>query len=345
MKKIIFIIPYFGKFPTYFKMWLKSVEFNKDIDFLLITDNEISNKPKNIKIIKMSFEECVDKIKSHYDFKISIPTPYRLSTFKPAYGEIFETEIIGYDFWGWCDIDMIFGNLRHFFTDHILDNHDRILSHGHLCLIRNTKKMNRLYRINKFDCMNYKDAFSSGILFNNFDEYPYGLPRIADKEGVSAYKKCIFADLDSFFFTFRKLATYLSEEDDSENIIQIFKWSYGKLSNIILLDDKREEIEIAYVHFQKREMQCDIENMNEFIIIPNCFLDNQNLSNIEIRQICDLERNAIYCNEIKKMISEKNDKNLFYKLFSIVHWKNRWFRFKMKKIIKVKPYIFSKGGF
>ena len=35
MKKIIIIIPYFGEFPNYFDLWMKSVKYNSDIDFLL----------------------------------------------------------------------------------------------------------------------------------------------------------------------------------------------------------------------------------------------------------------------------------------------------------------------
>ena len=34
MKKIIIIIPYFGEFPNYFDLWMKSVKYNSDIDFL-----------------------------------------------------------------------------------------------------------------------------------------------------------------------------------------------------------------------------------------------------------------------------------------------------------------------
>ena len=55
MKKIIIIIPYFGEFPNYFDLWMKSVKYNSDIDFLLITDNDITDKPNNIKIINISF--------------------------------------------------------------------------------------------------------------------------------------------------------------------------------------------------------------------------------------------------------------------------------------------------
>ena len=56
MKKIVFIIPYFGKWPSYFSMWLKSIKANPTIDFLIITDLEIGvGLSENIKILNWTF--------------------------------------------------------------------------------------------------------------------------------------------------------------------------------------------------------------------------------------------------------------------------------------------------
>ena len=37
--KVCVIGVYFGKLPEYFNLWLKSCEYNKDIDFLIVSDN------------------------------------------------------------------------------------------------------------------------------------------------------------------------------------------------------------------------------------------------------------------------------------------------------------------
>lgn len=37
-KKICIISVYFGKLPTWIDVWLRSVELNEDIDFLLVTE-------------------------------------------------------------------------------------------------------------------------------------------------------------------------------------------------------------------------------------------------------------------------------------------------------------------
>ena len=47
MKSIAFVIPYFGKFPNYFSLWLQSCRNNPTIDWLLFTDsNEKYDYPK-----------------------------------------------------------------------------------------------------------------------------------------------------------------------------------------------------------------------------------------------------------------------------------------------------------
>ena len=40
-KKIAFVVPYYGKFPDYFPLWLKTCGTNPTIDFLLFTDENM----------------------------------------------------------------------------------------------------------------------------------------------------------------------------------------------------------------------------------------------------------------------------------------------------------------
>ncbi len=47
MNKIVVIGVYFGNFPEYMNLWLKSCEFNKEIDFIIFTDNIIKTNIKN----------------------------------------------------------------------------------------------------------------------------------------------------------------------------------------------------------------------------------------------------------------------------------------------------------
>lgn len=40
--------------------------------------------------------------------------------YKPTYGLAFKKWLGKYDFWGYCDFDLLLGNLRKFFTDEVL---------------------------------------------------------------------------------------------------------------------------------------------------------------------------------------------------------------------------------
>ena len=142
MKKIIIVCCYFGQKRKDYKTWLKSCEYNSNIDWLIFSDSDWGNTPPNVKIIKKTFNEIKEKIQSKFEFKITLNTPYKLCDYKPAYGYIFEEYIEEYDFWGYCDFDMIFGDIRKFLTDEILQQYDKIFKLGHLSLYKNTPGSN-----------------------------------------------------------------------------------------------------------------------------------------------------------------------------------------------------------
>ena len=53
MNKIAVIMPYFGKMPNYFDLWLQSCHANSQIDWIIVTDNLIKHDFNNIKIINI----------------------------------------------------------------------------------------------------------------------------------------------------------------------------------------------------------------------------------------------------------------------------------------------------
>ena len=113
MKKIVFIVPYFGKFNNYFQLYLDSCGKNKKIDWLIYTDDKTKyNFPDNVKVKYISFKEIKEKIQHKFPYKVSLERAYKLCDFRPLYGYIFEEDIQDYDYWGHCDTDMIWGNIE-----------------------------------------------------------------------------------------------------------------------------------------------------------------------------------------------------------------------------------------
>lgn len=169
--KIVVIVTYFGKFPWYFHYFLHSCKFNKTIDFLIFTDNQNEFElPENVKIVNKSLQEIKALACKKLRLQVAVDFPYKLCDFKPAYGLIFEDYTRGYHFWGQSDIDVIFGDLRGFFTSNLLASSDFIsVRHdyvtGCFTLCRNNSFMNSFFKRSR-DC---KKVMTSPVYYG-FDE-------------------------------------------------------------------------------------------------------------------------------------------------------------------------------
>lgn len=127
MYSIAYVVPYFGKFPKGFQFWLLSCKCNPSIDWLIFTDDKTPyDYPENVKVTYWTFDQMKKKAQAIYDFPIFLERPYKLCDFKPAYGEIFADELKDYDFWGHCDIDLVWGNIRKFYTDAVLGQYEKV---------------------------------------------------------------------------------------------------------------------------------------------------------------------------------------------------------------------------
>ena len=147
MQKIILIIPYFGKWPIWMELYLDSVKRNENIDFLFITDcdSSILNGIKNVSFEITTFEEYVNRYKMLLGDDIQIPNAYKICDLRPFFGLVHQEKIHSYDFFGWTDVDILFGDIRSFYTDEILSKFEVLSTHktrlsGHLALLRNNEK-------------------------------------------------------------------------------------------------------------------------------------------------------------------------------------------------------------
>ena len=151
MKKIRLIIPYFGKLPKFFPYFLLTAKRNQKIDFLIYTDQKVDQfdilNAKNIEFVTLSFDELREKVQSKFDFKISLKTPYKLCDYKVAYGLIFEEELKGYDYWGFCDTDVLLGDIYQFLEEHSFFENDYVRYGllGHLQIFKNSQEVNRIF--------------------------------------------------------------------------------------------------------------------------------------------------------------------------------------------------------
>lgn len=294
MQSIVLVVPYFGKLPTIFPLWLLSVRYNPTIDVLLLTDDQTPyDYPVNVRKINMNFNECRTLIQSKYNFLISLPKPYKLCDYKPAYGYIFSEYIKQYDFWGFCDVDLIFGNLRHFLTEELLQQYDRLFFHGHFALTRNTDICNHIYE-NKIDgCDYYQDVFQDpGNLY--FDEYIMGHSSTRIWESIDpdhCYKEQPYDDV--FPPMWKGNNTNFNTISHHGLVDCLFyKYLSGSLFRIFLKDGKQVEEETMYVHLQKRFIQLS-QLAESFVLIPNQIISNITSISV-IKQIEYCRKHPVY---------------------------------------------------
>lgn len=155
-KSIAVIIPYFGKLPKYFPYFVETALKNDFIDFLLFTDDKdaVTFQEKNITIHYQSVAQFNALASGKLNHPFTLPHGYKVCDLKPMYGKIYEDYITGYSFWGFSDMDIVFGNLRQVLTEKLLAAHDIISFYelfisGPFCLFRNEEDVNNLFRLSK----------------------------------------------------------------------------------------------------------------------------------------------------------------------------------------------------
>ena len=272
MKSICYVIVYFGKLPDTMKLWLKSCRCNTTVNWLIYTDDtETYDYPPNVMVKYCSFGSFKEIVQKKFPFEIKIDTPYRLCDYKVAYGYILEEELKGYDFWGYCDLDMVFGDIRSFLTEEVLDNFDRIGFLGHSTLYRNTNAMNRLFMQPLDGQSLYKKFFSSGGNENYFFDEKW-MDLICEKYKIKTYRNTIFADIIPWAWKFR--IGYVHDDEKMKNEHRIFLWDNGELFSCSIGKDKQIIVDrYMYIHLLKRTMKYKVlKDTNRFLIVPNVFL-------------------------------------------------------------------------
>lgn len=285
MKKIVLILAYFGTPPTYFHLWRKSAENNPTIDFLIYTDMELVDSD-NVKIVKMSFDDFRHRIMNSFQFKCILSKPYKICDYRPAFGYVFQKDIKQYDYWGYVDSDVIFGDLRKFLTDELLEKYERFSNLGHLTVFRNSDEVNRKFMYTRCGMnFSYKEAFQ---LEQNvaFDEKG-GIKWLSDIGFINAYTDYTYvADIFPDTFHFRTFYNYRSDAR------HIYQYENGHLYAVYTDENSTsiDIVEMMYIHLQSRRMQLNNTNDDRYLILPNQFSD---IVPISAEYIIDVNEGAL----------------------------------------------------
>lgn len=152
MSKIIILMPYFGKWPFWIDLFLEGCRRNPTINWYFISDcGVLPSFPGNVSYQEMSYSSYKKMISDKLSINFDPDNAYKICDIRPAFGFLHSDLIDNYDFWGFGDLDLVYGDLRKVYTEDYIRKYDLISNHatrvsGHLCLIRNTDEMNSLFK-------------------------------------------------------------------------------------------------------------------------------------------------------------------------------------------------------
>lgn len=283
MKSAVLILPYFGKFPDIFPLFLKTAAKNPNINFLIISDSEENiDYPGNVIVLSQTFSEFRELMEKRLGQTIVLEKPYKLCDYKPVYGYVLSEQIKQYDYWGYCDCDLIWGDLYSFIEPLMEKGYDKIFASGHLTLYRNTQENNELFRT-----LDEGELFSKISKDNQiywFDEDYKGKNNIHDlflKSGKKVFTEdfSVNFNIDTNCFQ-RKMyspenRTYIDIPYEKEQ----YYWDAGKIYQVKKKEETLAVTEYPYIHFQLRYMHGVqyVLSEEQFKIVPNRFLKHDKM--------------------------------------------------------------------
>jgi hypothetical protein len=150
VRSVVVIIPYFGAWPEWFPLTLASCRANPTIDWRFYTDCPIPrDPPPNTRFTSTTLAAYAARVGARLGIPFAPADAYKLCDVRPAFGEIHAEDIAGYDWFGFGDVDVIYGDLRRFLTDDVLAGDIACTHHqvsGHFTLLRNCRHARRAFR-------------------------------------------------------------------------------------------------------------------------------------------------------------------------------------------------------
>lgn len=333
--RIVLIIPYYGKLPEWISLFIKSCGYLKEkIDFLFFTDdsNILNIKCEaNIQYQITSFEWLRNYISSRGLGKLS--SAYKLCDYKPCYGYIFQEYIKDYEYWGYCDIDTILGDIPAFLMKNNYTQYDRIGEKGHFTIYRNTKKCRELFLSSYKDLPQYFN-FS----FVKKTTYPCHF----DESGMNVLcKRNNLKFLEKDFSLQITIEKELHLHTFQAKFPELFVFDRGHVFRYTKKNESIIKEEYMYIHFQNRKV-LPLHNGCEdcFVITHLGFFpfDRENIDKFFLQYggFDSKEEKDDYLKKVhlNRSLSQKNKLKREFKTHGFAAFRNLYHRWQLIRFLK-----------
>jgi len=127
----------------YLDVTVESMRLNHEVDFYLVLVGDIASSspfpnladtlayelqappPSNLHILRYSYSDLSDLISQRLGIDISLSSEwhYKMAEFKPTFGQLFAEHIKDHAWWGYADLDVVWGKFSNF--AHLFSNPDK----------------------------------------------------------------------------------------------------------------------------------------------------------------------------------------------------------------------------
>ena len=268
MAKILITVAYFGPLPDYFPQWLTTCRFNTTIDWLVVTDTDPSRYdwPANVHVMQMDLDGFSALMSNTIEMPVKIKHAYKVCDFKPLYWALVDSFGGQWDFWGHCDVDLMFGDISNYLTPQLLEDFDKIFSVGHFTIYRNDEISRTFYR-RHHPTIDWKSILTSEAHFG-FDEH-IGVNLIWQYHNGRAFAdESVVADIDPHICRFERSSNYFNFKNYRH---QVFCFDRGKVQRLYLHNNEVHTQDFMYMHFQKRRFAPNqlLPETERFFVTPD----------------------------------------------------------------------------
>jgi len=234
---LMLLVPYFGRWPEWIDLFVETCKWNPGVHWRFYTDcGEPENKADNVDYIHLSFDDYKALVRERLGIAFDPPVPYKLCDLRPCLAFIHEQDLAGFPFFGYGDIDVVYGDIGSFYTERVLARSDVLSTHperlaGHFAVLRNTPALRRAFE----RIPNYRTLLEE--------------PRYANMDEGQFTKVFSSPAADPHLLFVERYSTILSPRgwhDGTMNYPLRWFWRRGRLTNE--LDGERE---FLYLHFMR----------------------------------------------------------------------------------------------
>lgn len=296
---IVIFIPYFGKLPQYFEAFCNSSAM-EGVKFKVFTDDTTISSialPQNFSYEIWTFEKMQSLVENRVSAKLF--SPYKLCDYRPLYAILFKEYLETCEYWGYCDIDVIMGDIVGWLESIDYAKYDRIGRYGHFTIYKSDEYHNYLplKKIEDAPLITRLDFVKKTAYPCNFDEI--GMNIIYKNAGLKFYENVPFLGSTIDYLHLHSVQFRNQDQVWIRDKNKVYSLTYDDSHNVI-------RTEYAYMHFMLFNPKLTTSWTDKMCVTAEKIFSCDHLSDMEIISKYGMPDTV----EEHRMASKYNDERL-----------------------------------